>query len=118
MQHGKILINTNSKLDVWSVSINLFKRNINVCEGLNDEGVRTSNRENWILSSSLVKNIVLRKKIHNVFQKPIRHKEVENLDNLLDNLSHIFSEELYDMGCIRLEPQMVVLTSELLESYA
>lgn len=35
------------------------------------------------------------------------------LNVLLSRFTHIFSEDKYDIGCIRLQPQKVVLTSEL-----
>ncbi|GFT71333.1 hypothetical protein NPIL_193491 [Nephila pilipes] len=39
--------------------------------------------------------------------------EANVLDSLLGNFSHIFSEDRYDVSCVKLEPEKVVLTSEL-----
>ncbi|GFS85911.1 retrovirus-related Pol polyprotein from transposon 17.6 [Nephila pilipes] len=75
-----------------------------MCEGLYDKVLEfgTLNRGDWLSPSSSGKCTV-----------SMEENSQCNSDSLLGNFTHIFSEDSYDVGCIRLEPQKVVLTSEL-----
>ncbi|GFS54152.1 hypothetical protein NPIL_373431 [Nephila pilipes] len=75
-----------------------------------DEGFGTSNRRNWLSPSILEKRSV---PVEENSQCNSKAFSQWNAEGLLYNLSHVFSKGCYIVGCIRLEPQMVVLTSEL-----
>ncbi|GFS82758.1 hypothetical protein NPIL_701251 [Nephila pilipes] len=54
----------------------------------------------------------LRRKNSRFNSKAPGNTEEGSLDSLLDNISHTFSEDRYDLGYIRFESQKVVLISE------